>query len=65
MHMCVYRCIVIYIDFIMYLRKLMSDFYIIVKLGNHCQWRIQRVLDAGILVWASKLCAQIIEKCLK
>ena len=43
----------------------MSDFYIIVKLGNHCQWRIQRVLDAGILVWASKLCAQIIEKCLK
>ena len=29
------------------------------------QWRIQRVLDAGIPVWAPKLCAQIIEKCLK
>ena len=29
------------------------------------QWRIQRILDAGIPVWAAKLCAQIIEKCLK
>ena len=29
------------------------------------QWRIQRVLDAGIPVWAPKPCAQIIEKCLK
>ena len=29
------------------------------------QWRIQRVLDTGIPVWAPKLCAQIIEKCLK
>ena len=25
------------------------------------QWRIQRVLDAGIPIWAPKLCAQIIE----
>ena len=29
------------------------------------QWRIHRVLDAGIPVWAPRLCAQIIEKCLK
>ena len=29
------------------------------------QWCIQRVLDAGMPVWAPKLCAQIIEKHLK
>ena len=28
------------------------------------QWHIQRVSDASIPVWAPKLCAQIIEKCL-
>ena len=32
---------------------------------DNTQWRIQRVLDAGIPVWVPKLCAQIIEKCLK
>ena len=35
------------------------------QLFGATQWRIQRVLDAGIPVWAPKLCAQIIEKCLK
>ena len=29
------------------------------------QWHVQRVLDVGIPVWAPKLCAQIIENCLK
>ena len=29
------------------------------------QWRIQRVLDTGMPVWVPKLCAQIIENCLK
>ena len=28
-HMCVYKCIGIYIDFIMHLRKLVLDFHII------------------------------------
>ena len=35
------------------------------QFGFKQQWHIQRVLDAGIPVWVPKLCAQIIEKCLK
>ena len=33
--------------------------------NDQMQWHNQRVLDTGIPVWAPKLSAQIIEKCLK